>query len=87
MKLDHIRESAGLLTPRKDIADRDPDLRRTELTTSQRFKRIEAVFLSSEQTFTDRAEAANEVGHMVQQTLMFGTMARRDGRVWRACWP
>ncbi len=82
MKLAHIRESAGLLTPRKDIADRDPGLNRTELISSQRLRRIEAVYLGSEQTFADKVEAANEVGHMVRQTLLFGSMVKQGNQLW-----
>lgn len=81
MKLDHIKYAHGELTPRKNIADLEPGVNRMEIVDSQRFKRIEAVLKSSEGTFSDQTEAADEVGAMVRQTLLFGSMAIRE-RLW-----
>ncbi|HEY1085934.1 MAG TPA: hypothetical protein VGE34_04400 [Candidatus Saccharimonadales bacterium] len=78
----HFNRSKGLLTPRKDIAEKSPGITRSELTTSQRLRRVEAVYLSSEQGFADQIEAANEVGHMVRQTLLFGNTTLHEP-LWR----
>ena len=83
MNTDRLRFSKDILTPRKDIADKNPELQRSVLTESQRFKRIEAVFLASDGGYSDMVEAADEVGHMVRQTLSFGSQTLRDPRLWR----
>jgi hypothetical protein len=81
MKTSHLEFSRGLLTPRKDIAELSPGVSRSELVTSQRLRRIEGVYLSSERQFTDRTEAADEVGQLVRHTLLFGSLAS-TGRLW-----
>ena len=78
----HFRHAGDLLTPRKDITDRDPNLNQTPLVTSQRLRRIEVVYKSSEKTFDDKVEAADEIGHMVRQTLSFGSIAAGTPRLW-----
>lgn len=82
MNTKSLRFSRDLLTPRKDISERDPELIRSPLISSQRFRRIEAVYLGSERLFDDTVEAADEVGHMVRHTLSFGSLATQDAKLW-----
>jgi len=82
MDTSSLHFSRDLLTPRKDISDRDPELRRSPLVSSQRLRRIEAVYEGSERHFDDAVEAADEVGHMVRQTLSFGSLVTRDVKLW-----
>ncbi len=82
MNVVSLHYSYDLLTPRKDIADKDPNLRRSPLVTSQRFRRVEAVYDTSPKEFSDTVEAADEIGNMVRQTLSFGSMVDTNSRLW-----
>lgn len=70
--------SEKLITPRSDIAARDPDIRTSPLLDSQRLRRIRAVYEASPKDFDDGIEAAGEIGGLVRHTLRFKNASPGD---------
>lgn len=62
---------AGLKTPRRGIAESNPEIGRQRLPDSTQLKIIGTAYEQSPLTFDDTIEAAILVGHLVRQTLEF----------------
>lgn len=65
---------AGLKTPRRGIAESNPEIGRQRLPDSTQLKIIGTAYEQSPLTFDDAIEAAILVGHLVRQTLEFEDM-------------
>lgn len=65
---------AGLKTPRRSIAESNPEIGRQRLPDSTQLKIIGTAYEQSPLTFDDAIEATILVGHLVRQTLEFEDM-------------